>query len=70
MIVTARVWGMTLTSKPAALTRLTVRLTPSTAIEPLAAIYRARAAGTSIAIRQERASVSIDSTVATASTWP
>ena len=37
-VVTARVWGMSMTENPSAATSTSVRLTPSTAIEPLGTI--------------------------------
>ncbi len=66
----ATVCGINATSKPASSTSLTVRLTPSTQIEPFLAMYLSSAAGAPKRQRCARASSCTDRTWPRPSTWP
>ena len=69
-VVTASVCGIRATLKRSSSTSTSVRLTPSTATEPLLAIWRVSAGGTRNHIVHQSASSMRRSTVPTASMWP
>ena len=69
-VVTSRVWGTRATANQPGPTPATVRLTPSTAIDPFSTTYRSRSAGSSILTSSPSPTAVRSSTLATPSTWP
>src|SRR5471030_1161515 len=70
MMVSLRVWGMIVSKNSAPSTAFTVRLVPSTVIEPLWAMYLARSFGARIRNSTARAFSLRATTSPTPSTWP
>src|SRR5207302_553559 len=69
-VVTAHVWGIRHTVNRSPAVPATVRLTPSTATDPLSTMYRATGAGASISIHQSSPRRSRPVMRPTPSTWP